>query len=149
MGKGFDQYASQYDAWFLENRNVLYSEVNLVASVLRDAGRILSVGCGSGLFEKILREESDIDIAIKTKPNILKNELYELSNLLADELKRDIDLVNLDTIENDGFKYEILINGKVIYCDDSYKFDLYKLDAYREYLELNEARKQIIDEMKK
>lgn len=94
-------------------------------------------------------EESDIDIAIKTKPNILKNELYELSNLLADELKRDIDLVNLDTIENDGFKYEILINGKVIYCDDSYKFDLYKLDAYREYLELNEARKQIIDEMKK
>ncbi len=94
-------------------------------------------------------EESDIDIAIKTKPNISKNELYELSNLLADELKRDIDLVNLDTIENDGFKYEILINGKVIYCDDSYKFDLYKLDAYREYLELNEARKQIIDEMKK
>lgn len=94
-------------------------------------------------------EESDIDIAIKTKCNISKNRLYELSNLLADELKRDIDLVNLNTIENDGFKYEILINGNVIYCDDSYKFDLYKLDAYREYLELNEARKQIIDEMRK
>lgn len=94
-------------------------------------------------------EESDIDIAIKTKCDISKKELYEISNLLADELKRDIDLVNLDTIENDGFKYEILINGNVIYCNDSYKFDLYKLDTYREYLELNEARKQIIDEMKK
>ena len=62
MGKGFDEYASAYDAWFLDNRNVLYSEVNLVASVLGGAGRTLSVGCGSGLFEKILRDERGIDI---------------------------------------------------------------------------------------
>lgn len=27
MGKGFDEYAPAYDAWFLENRNVLYSEM--------------------------------------------------------------------------------------------------------------------------
>ena len=37
MGKGFDEYASAYDAWFLNNRNVLYSEVNLVAATLKDA----------------------------------------------------------------------------------------------------------------
>ncbi len=60
MGKGFDEYASAYDAWFLDNRNVLYSEANLVASTLHDAGRILSVGCGSGLFETILRKEYGI-----------------------------------------------------------------------------------------
>lgn len=94
-------------------------------------------------------KESDVDIAIKLSREITKQELYDISNKLADELKRDIDLVNLDTIENDGFKYEILINGEVIYCKDSYKFDLYKLDAYREYLDLNESRKDIIDEMKK
>lgn len=35
MGKGFDEYAPAYDAWFLENRNVLYSEINLVAHVLK------------------------------------------------------------------------------------------------------------------
>lgn len=94
-------------------------------------------------------EESDVDIAIKANKDINKKELYELSNQIADELKRDVDLINLDTIENDGFKYEILINGVTIYCKDSYQFELYKLDAYREYLELNEARKAIIDEMKK
>ena len=27
----FDQYAEKYDAWFLENTNVLYSEAALVA----------------------------------------------------------------------------------------------------------------------
>jgi predicted nucleotidyltransferase len=94
-------------------------------------------------------DESDVDIAIKSQDEISKKELYEISNKLSDELKRDVDLVNLEKIENDGFKYEILINGEVVYCKDSYKFDLYKLDAYREYLELNESRKAIIDEMKK
>ena len=38
MGKGFDEYAPAYDAWFLENRNVLYSEINLVAHVLKKSG---------------------------------------------------------------------------------------------------------------
>jgi hypothetical protein len=28
---GFDEYAQKYDAWFLKNRNVLYSEARLVA----------------------------------------------------------------------------------------------------------------------
>lgn len=69
MGKGFDQYAPKYDAWFLENRNVLYSEVNLVESVLRGAKRVLSVGCGSGLFEKILREERGIDVRDGIEPS--------------------------------------------------------------------------------
>lgn len=94
-------------------------------------------------------KESDIDIAIKVENNISKIELYNISNEIEDELKMDIDLVNLDAIENDGFRYEILINGLLIYCKNGYKFDLYKLDAYREYLELNEARKIIIDELKK
>ena len=44
MGKGFDEYAPAYDAWFLENRNVLYSEINLVAHVLKNPGRTLPVG---------------------------------------------------------------------------------------------------------
>ena len=69
MGKGFDQYASAYDAWFLDNRNVLYSEVRLVASTLKEAGRVLSVGCGSGLFEKILREEFGIVITDGIEPS--------------------------------------------------------------------------------
>ena len=94
-------------------------------------------------------KESDVDIAIKTNRNVSKKEIFNTSNEIEDKLNREIDLVNLDTIENDGFRYEILISGELIYCKDSYKFDLYKLDAFREYLELNESRKAIIDELKK
>jgi len=93
-------------------------------------------------------EESDIDIAILTKKEIDKKEIFYLSQDLEEKLKREIDLINLDTI-GDGFRYEILISGKTLYCEDELSFELYKLDRYREYLELNESRKIILDEIMK
>lgn len=92
--------------------------------------------------------ESDIDIAIKVKEKLDKKELYRLSNLLADEFNKEIDLINLDEI-GDTFRYEILINGKTLYCKDELQFELYKLDMYREFLELNESRQEIINNIKK
>ncbi len=92
--------------------------------------------------------ESDIDIAIKVKEKIDKKEIYKLSNILADKLNKEIDLINLDEI-GDTFRYEILINGKTLYCKDELQFELYKLDMYREFLELNESRQEIINNIKK
>lgn len=92
--------------------------------------------------------ESDIDIAIKIKEKIDKKELYRLSNLLADKLNKEIDLINLDEI-GDTFRYEILINGKTLYCKDELQFEFYKLDMYREFLDLNESRQDIINNIKK
>lgn len=112
MGKGFDEYASAYDAWFLENRNVLYSEVNLVASTLRDAGRILSVGCGSGLFEKILREEYGISITDGIEP----------STGMADIARKRGLAVTIATAEEADFGHgdydTLLFNGTPSYIGD-------------------------------
>lgn len=69
MDKSFDKYAGKYDSWFLENKNVLYSEVKLVAHFLKDAGQILSIGCGSGLFEMILKNEFGITIENGVEPS--------------------------------------------------------------------------------
>lgn len=69
MATSFDQYASAYDSWFLDNLNLLNSEAALVAASLKGAKKpILSVGCGSGLFEDILRKEYDIDITDGVEP---------------------------------------------------------------------------------
>ena len=92
--------------------------------------------------------ESDIDIALKPNTNISKKQIFYLSQDLEEKIKTEVDLINLDDI-NDSFRYEILINGKTIYCKDELKFELYKLDMYREYLELNESRQIIIDRIKK
>lgn len=71
MKSGFDEYASAYDKWFIDNANVLTSEVALVAATLQDAPQpILSVGCGSGLFEDIMRREYGIDIRDGVEPSV-------------------------------------------------------------------------------
>ena len=52
----FDGYAAQYDAWFMEKENVFQSEFRLFEKALGDISgkRMLSVGCGSGLFESMI-----------------------------------------------------------------------------------------------
>lgn len=94
-------------------------------------------------------EDSDIDIAIVDK-QANKQQLFQMKQKLQELTKKDIDLINLANVNiSDGFRYEVLMNGTVIYCADTYQFDLFQLDAYREYLELNESRKDIIERMKK
>ena len=112
MKNGFDEYASAYDAWFLDNRNVLYSEANLVARTLRDASRILSVGCGSGLFEKILADEYGIVIRDGIEPSTGMAEIARKRGLR----------VTISTAEQADFgcgDYDtILFNGTPSYIDD-------------------------------
>lgn len=91
--------------------------------------------------------ESDIDIAIKSNKKVSKKEIFETRLELEEAIKNDIDLINLDDI-NDDFKYEILINGKTLYCKNELKFELYKLDRYQEYFDLNESRQSIIERVK-
>lgn len=65
----FDEHADEYDAWFQRNPSVLESEVLLLAHLLEpDPGEALSVGCGTGLFEMILREEHDLEIGYGVEP---------------------------------------------------------------------------------
>ena len=74
-------------------------------------------------------------LLLKRKKKISKQEQFNLVQELEEILKIDVDLINLDSI-TDVFRYEILMNGKTLHCKDSFKFDMYKLDMFREYLEL-------------
>ncbi len=110
--KSFDRYAQQYDAWFLNNRNVLYSEVKLVAYFLKDTGKIFSVGCGSGLFEMLLKKDFNISVNHGLEPS---------EGMAAIARKRGIN-VEINTIEQAYLGEEcydaILFNGSPSYIND-------------------------------
>lgn len=110
--QAFDQYASEYDAWFMENTNVLETELRLVASCLKDAGRILSIGSGSGLFEKLLADRYDIHVARCIEPALGMAEIAR---------KRGFE-VEVNTAEAADFGQEefdtILFNGCPCYMQD-------------------------------
>ena len=89
MGKQkFDGYADKYDEWFMKNENLFTSELRLFEKVLGyiTGKKLLSVGCGSGLFESYI-DSSNIDgiepsedmgrIAEKRGINVIKYGLIE------------------------------------------------------------------------
>lgn len=84
----FDGYANQYDEWFMANENLFTSELRLFKKALGDISgkRILSVGCGSGLFESYIdctniegiEPSEDMGrIAVKRGVNVIKFGLIE------------------------------------------------------------------------
>jgi len=91
----FDGYASKYDEWFMVNDNLFTSELRLFKKVLGDitGKKLLSVGCGSGLFESYI-DSSNIEgiepskdmgeIAEKRGINIIKYGLIEDVDLPAE-----------------------------------------------------------------
>ncbi|WP_321288745.1 methyltransferase domain-containing protein [uncultured Sunxiuqinia sp.] len=112
MKSGFDEHASKYDAWFMKNTNVLYSEVKLVAHFLKDSQDVFSVGCGSGLFEMIL--EKDFGISIKTG--------LEPSEGMAEIARKRGMTVEITTVEKAELGKEqydtVLFNGTPSYITD-------------------------------
>ena len=110
--ESFDVYATEYDAWFIENRCVLETEVQLVAACLQQAGKVLSVGCGSGLFEKILADRYGI---------VIKKGIEPSESMAAIARQRGME-VTIGTGEEADYGVEeydtVLFNGCPCYMQD-------------------------------
>lgn len=110
--KNFDEFAEAYDSWFFDNMNLLRSELNLVAHFLNDAGEVFSVGCGSGLFEMLLKKDFDITV----------NNGIEPSDGMAEIARKRGMNVEVTTAENADFGIEkfdtVLFNGTPSYIND-------------------------------
>ncbi len=109
----FDGYADKYDSWFMENINVFYSELKLYKKVIGNTKnkKVLSVGCGSALFEKAA---DNLDV-----------EGLEPSVDMADiAIKRGLDC-KIGTIEEaelqSNFYDMIYFNGSSSYITDLYE----------------------------
>lgn len=111
MGKQkFDGHAVKYDKWFMDNEKLFYSELKLYKKSLGDISKkkVLSVGCGSGLFE--------------SASNYLNIEGLEPSVDMAEvAIKRGLK-VKIGQIENSALEkncYDLIyFNGSSSYIED-------------------------------
>lgn len=107
----FDAYANDYDKWFLSNINVLKSEVALLAHFLGDPGRAISIGCGTALFETLLKKDYDIEI---------KEGIEPAEGMAAIAKERGLD-VRIGTAEAGGYgsaEFDtVIFNGTPSYID--------------------------------
>ena len=108
----FDEHASAYDSWFFENQNLLSSELKLVAHFLDKNSKILSVGCGSGLFEMLLAKDHDIHIKHGIEPS---------TDMAAVAQKRglQVEIGTAESCEIPANEFDItMFNGSVSYITD-------------------------------
>lgn len=113
--KAYDEFADLYDKWFLKNENVLFSEAKLVAHCLKDAGRVLSVGCGSGLFEMLLDKNFDIHITDGVEPAKSMAEIAQKRGI-------KVTVATAEEVDLGNEKFDtLLFNGCPCYINDLQK----------------------------
>jgi SAM-dependent methyltransferase len=107
----FDGYADQYDEWFIKNDKLFTSELRLFLKVLGniEGKRLLSVGCGSGLFESYI----DCSNVEGIEPSVDMGKIAE---------KRGVNVIKYGTIEDVDLPentYDIIyFNGSSSYMED-------------------------------
>ena len=108
----FDEHASAYDSWFFDNQNLLASELKLVAHFLDKDSEILSIGCGSGLFESLLAKDYDIHITHGIEPS-------KDMAAVAEKRGLKVDISPAETCEIAPNTFDIILfNGSVSYISD-------------------------------
>lgn len=108
----FDEHASAYDSWFFDNQNLLTSELKLVAHFLDKDSEILSIGCGSGLFESLLAKDYDIHIKHGIEPS-------KDMAAVAEKRGMQVDISPAETCEIEPNEFDIIMfNGSVSYITD-------------------------------
>ena len=115
--EAYDRYAAEYDAWFIKNANVLETEAALVARTLENAGKVLSIGCGSGLFEMIMKKRYGISVNCGIEPSVSMAEIagkrgMEVTMGTAEEVRAP---------ELEGRFDTLLFNGCPCYINDLQK----------------------------
>ena len=108
----FDEHATKYDSWFMENTHVLGSEVLLVRAALGEPGETLSVGCGSGLFESILARDHGITIRHGVEP-------AEGMAAIARERGLEVEIGPAEELPHEDASFDtVLMNGTPAYLTD-------------------------------
>lgn len=110
----FDGHADKYDQWFMENDKVFMSELKLLAACIEPLKRdkVLSVGCGSGLFEASLRKEYGIEITDGLEPS-------KDMALIAEKRVLNVQISDIESADLKDEEYDLIyLNGCSTYFSD-------------------------------
>jgi len=112
----FDTLASEYEAWFVENKVLFQSEVLALKHVVPVGKKGVEIGIGSGIFAEQLGIRYGIDPS-ETMLDYARQRGLEVQNGLAENLP----------YENESFDFAVFINS-ICFIDNP---DLAVKEAYR------------------
>src|SRR4030067_1240928 len=109
---------------------------------------LISVYCFGSSVRGHETLESDLDIACLSDRQITNIKRWTIQEEIAYLLKRDVDLIVLKTA-TDVMKFQIISKGLRIFVTDVRKAEQFEDLVYSLYLDLNEQRKGILEDIYK
>ena len=94
------------------------------------------------------RGESDADLAVLSSFRLSDPRRFMLAQKIAARIKREVDLVELSRA-NTVLQFQVVSQGKRIYCGDEKACERFEDYTYRFYAKLNEERQGILNDIKK
>ena len=103
------------------------------------------------LFGSILKgnftSSNDIDLAFLAEQKIDNLKRWSIQEKLASILLKNVDLIDLQSA-SEVMRFQIISQGKRIYEKDHKKTETFEDYTYYMYLDLNEQRQAILDDIK-
>jgi len=104
------------------------------------------------LFGSVASEQntstSDIDLAFLSKESISSLQRFDLSQVLAQSLNKDVDLIDLNEA-SEVLRFEIISKGKRLFSDETQEVEDFEDKVYMLYIDLNENRMGILEDIAK
>jgi len=91
-------------------------------------------------------QNSDIDFAILTKNPVKPMDRWDLQNGLAEQLRRNVDIVSLLTAST-VLRLEVVAHGISLFVEDSNSKDIFETMVFSSYARLNEERAGILSDI--
>jgi predicted nucleotidyltransferase len=118
----------------------------IIAQILQAMPEVWAIyrfGSAGTPFE---RSDSDIDLAILASERVDNLARWALAQDLAQRLRRDVDLVDLQSAST-VLRHQVLHHGQRIYCADRFAAEEFASRALSDYVRLNEARRDILQDI--
>ncbi len=128
----------------MKSSRLSQSEVSRIESALAELEpRVVYVFGSHGTGRE--RPDSDLDLAILSDKALDPVQLFEISNRLADELGKEVDLVDL-TCASAVMRKEVLRTGERLIVLDPRGACEFEMLALSDYARLNEERAAILSQ---
>lgn len=126
-----------------EDNEQLHLVIETILRAMPEVWAIYRFGSAGTPFE---RNDSDIDLAILSPKPMMNPVRWELAQALARQLRRDVDLVDLQSAST-VLRHQVLHHGQRLYCADRFAAEEFASRVLSDYVRLNEARRRILEDV--
>ncbi len=120
----------------------MFNRTHITHYLTEQLPELIAIYAFGSQIKQTARADSDLDLAILTNGTIQTLHLWQLANLLADQLNSDVDLIDLRAAST-VMQYQLISTGELLYAKAA-QMDLFRCFVFSEKLDLDQSRQKTL-----